>query len=75
MRAQMQVPLTIVPRGTCSHQCKRSRTPISSSTLQIFATLVLLAKKRGQQDLRWVVLRIVLEFLQIFRVVFNTEFL
>ncbi|KIY98674.1 hypothetical protein MNEG_9289 [Monoraphidium neglectum] len=41
----------------------------------IFATLVLLGKNRSQQDLRWVVLRIVLEFLQMFRVVFNTEFL
>ncbi|GBF97004.1 hypothetical protein Rsub_09801 [Raphidocelis subcapitata] len=45
----------------------------------IFATLVLLGKNRSQQDLRWVALRIVLEFLQarrgMFRVVFNTEFL
>jgi hypothetical protein len=45
------------------------------ATPQIFATLVLLGKNRSQQDLRWVVLRIVLEFLQMFRVVFNTQFL
>ncbi|KAI8467685.1 MAG: hypothetical protein J3K34DRAFT_523567 [Monoraphidium minutum] len=41
----------------------------------IFATLVLLGKSRGQQDLRWIALRVVLEFLQMFRVVFNTSFL
>lgn len=32
---------------------------------QIFATLVLLGKNRNNQDLRWVGLRIVLEFLQV----------
>jgi len=41
---------------------------------QVFATLVLLTKSRGPADLRWVVLRVLLEFLQIFRVVFNTTF-
>ncbi|GBF92718.1 hypothetical protein Rsub_05087, partial [Raphidocelis subcapitata] len=40
----------------------------------VFATLVLLTKSRGQVDLRLVVLRVVFEFLQIFRVVFNTVF-
>ena len=35
---------------------------------------MLLTRNRGQVDLRWVVLRIVLEFLQLFRVVFNTTF-
>ena len=35
---------------------------------------MLLTRNRGQVDLRWVVLRVVLEFLQLFRVVFNTTF-
>jgi hypothetical protein len=35
---------------------------------------VLLTKSRGQVDLRLVILRVVFEFLQIFRVVFNTTF-
>ncbi|GBF95600.1 hypothetical protein Rsub_08582 [Raphidocelis subcapitata] len=38
------------------------------------ATLVLLTRRASQTDLKWVVLRIVLEFLQMFRVVFNTSF-
>lgn len=46
----------------------------NTTTTQVFATLVLLTRNRGQVDLRWVVLRIVLEFLQLFRVVFNTTF-
>jgi hypothetical protein len=41
---------------------------------QIFATLVLLNKSRGEIDIRLVMLRVLLEFLQFFRVVFNTTF-
>lgn len=36
--------------------------------------LVLLTKNKNQVDIRWVLLRVVLEFLQFFRVVFNTFF-
>ena len=39
---------------------------------QIFATVVLLCKNRGQRDLRWVALRVALEFAQLFCVVFNS---
>ncbi len=39
----------------------------------MFATIALLNKRSsGTVDIRWVVLRVVLEFLQLFRVVFNT---
>ena len=39
---------------------------------QVFATLLLLNKSRRASDIRWVILRVVLEFLQLFRVIFNT---
>jgi hypothetical protein len=39
----------------------------------VFATIALLNKRSsGTVDIRWVVLRVVLEFLQLFRVVFNS---
>ncbi|KIZ04138.1 Chaperone protein dnaJ [Monoraphidium neglectum] len=40
----------------------------------IFAMLVLLNKNRGLVDIRWVLLRMLFECLQLFRIVFNTYF-
>jgi hypothetical protein len=66
------------------HACTQRRTCTAQPPLinhgkppnrpQVFATLLLLNKKRSQTDLCWVTLRVLFEFLQFFRVVFNTSF-
>eukprot|EP00775_Hariotina_reticulata_P009112 gene9112-9281_t len=40
----------------------------------VFASLHILSKNRNGTDLRWTTARVVLEFLQMFLVIFNTEF-
>jgi hypothetical protein len=59
-------------RRLCTTPC--SHASCCAASLQVFAALVLLNKSRGATDIRLVVLRVLLEFLQIFRVVFNTSF-